>query len=178
MQGKMLSLMEKETKVSMPGTINGIKIKRLSIEDFNIKLKEIMEVYHNAYIEMPIYAYQKRHDIKGYLKWLYKVDPEGFFVATLNNKIVGFIAVCQNWWDYGLNEYIGEIHEWVVERDYQKCGIGSLLFKTATNVLKKRHNAIGLWVGNKNEKAISFYKKKGFQISGKMGKWLRMRKIF
>lgn len=158
--------------------VNEITIKRLSIEDFNIKLKEIMEVYRNAYIEMPIYAYKSRHDVRGYLKWLYKTDPEGFFIATSNNKIVGFIAVCQDWWDYALNEYIGEIHELAVERDYQKCGIGNLLFETATNILKKRHNAIGLWVGNKNEKALSFYKKRGFQIFGKMGKWLRMRKIF
>ncbi len=162
----------------MSSPINGTKIKRLSIEDFNTQLKDIIEVYHNAYIEMPVYAYQKRHDIKGYLKWLYKVDPDGFFVAVLNNKIVGFIAVCQNWWDYVLNEYIGEVHELAVEKDYQNSGIGSLLFETATDLLRQTHNTIGLWVGEKNQRAITFYKKRGFEVSRKVGKWLKMIKIF
>lgn len=164
--------------LSIPGASNGVKIKRLSVEDFNVRLKEIMEVYHNAYTEMPIYAYKSRHDIKGYLKWLYKLGPEGFFVATLDDKIVGFIAACQNWWDYALNKDVGEIHELAVEKNYQKSGIGSLLFEAAIDLLRQRHNIIGLWVGDRNERAILFYKKRGFKIAGKAGKWLRMRKVF
>jgi len=155
-----------------------IRIEGLSIEDLNKEINNIIEVYRGAYIEIPIYAYQKRHDIKGYLKWLYRADPDGFFVATLDRKIVGFIAACQDWWDYGLNKYLGEIHELAVERDYQGCGIGSLLFEKATTFLRKKHDTIGLWVGEKNERAITFYKKKGFKVFGKMGRWLRMRKTF
>jgi ribosomal protein S18 acetylase RimI-like enzyme len=153
-----------------------INISSLSPEEFKEFLDKMIVIYQNGYRNLEEYAYKKRHDIKSYLKWLYKNDPEGFLAAFSNkDKPIGFIAGCRFWQDKIFGE-IGEIHELVVDRTFQRKGVGKKLFREIITIFRKHHDKIGLWVGGNNIKAISFYRQTGFKVTGKGGKWLRMIK--
>ena len=78
-----------------------------------------------------------------------------FYVATINNEVVGYI---------GRYEYIGEVEilNFVVDEDYQRQGIGQMLFDKVLNEIKEI-NKITLEVRRSNQKAINFYYKNGFK---------------
>ncbi len=149
-----------------------MKIRNVNIND----LEKFIEVYISAYKKLNKYFYRKKRNIKWYFKWLLKRDKEGFFVAEIDDKAVGFIACDANWEGF-FNEKIGEIHEIVVREEYKGRGIGKELMKKAEAYLKsKGHNIIELWVGEENYIAIKFYRKLGYKEEGKFGEWIRMYK--
>lgn len=145
----------------------------MSPEEFKERRQELVEVYRRGYRGLEEYAYRRPSDIKSYLNWLYRTDPEGLIVAEEDGRILGFVAACRNWWDRELGE-VGEIHELVVVPERQGEGIGSKLLGAALDYLGKHHEAFGLWVGEKNERAKAFYLKRGFVPIGQVGKWIRM----
>lgn len=159
----------------MESEIN-INIITLSPKQFKTWLELLIEIYHEAYQGLSRYAYRHRGDIRSYIRWLYRVDPQGFLVAKGANGPVGFIATCRHWWDRVHGE-VGEMHELVVHPDHQGQGIGRLLFQAGLNYLRQERQTITLWVGENNAKAIAFYRKWGFKRVGKVGQWLRMLKV-
>jgi len=152
-----------------------INIHSLTPEEFKKSLDKMIVIYQNGYKNLEEYAYKKRHDIKSYLKWLYKIDPESFLTAFSKDKPIGFIAGCRFWQDKIFGE-IGEIHELVVDKTFQRKGVGKKLFQEIFIDFRKHHDKIGLWVGENNINAISFYRQTGFKVTGKVGRWLRMIK--
>ncbi|MDL1957320.1 MAG: GNAT family N-acetyltransferase [Candidatus Desulfofervidus auxilii] len=152
-----------------------IEIHSLSLDEFKQNLENLIKIYLNAYKDLKAYAYTHRRNVKSYLKWLYKSDPESFFIAISDKKIIGFVAGTRFWWDKTYGE-IGEVHEIVVDKPYQGKGIGKMLMERILFFLQKYHDTIGLWVGEKNQRAIAFYQHLGFNIVGQVGRWLRMIK--
>lgn len=142
-------------------------------EEFKQLRRKLAQVYREAYRGLEPYAYSDLSDIKGYINWLYRTDPEGFIIAVGEDEVIGFVACCRNWWDKELGA-IGEIHEIAVLPQHQGKGIGSALLKEALSFLGQAHEVFGLWVGEGNEKAKAFYLKHGFESVGKLGKWIRM----
>jgi len=150
-----------------------VEIKPLkSLENLGEKLKDI---YLAAYGKDYLYAYRDPARVKRYLKWLMKHAKGGFFVAFVDGKPVGFLALQPDCRFHG--ETIPEIHEFVVHPDYQRLGIGHRLMEEALNFLREQgFSRVALWVGEKNEKARRFYERLGFRVTGKQGAWLRMEK--
>ncbi|MGC8754871.1 MAG: GNAT family N-acetyltransferase, partial [Thermosulfidibacteraceae bacterium] len=83
-----------------------------------------MEDYIKAYSDLKEYKYTSKKDIKNYFKWLYKRDKEGFFVAEVDGKIVGFAAGDANWIN-SEGEKVLEIHEIFVIPEMRGKGIGT-----------------------------------------------------
>ncbi len=150
--------------------IKGLVIERLKELNRNI-IKELIEVYISGYSDMDKYHYTRSRDIKRYIKWLFKRDKNGFFVAKDGEKIIGFVACDANW------NGIGAIHEIVVRKEYQGRGIGKKLMEKCLAYLSKYVDKIELYVGSENERAINFYKKFGFKIVHDFGYWTKMIKI-
>jgi len=152
-----------ESKNSKSSLVNKVKIRKAKKSDF----EKLIEIYQRAYQDLKEYAEEGKENILKYLNWLYKQDKDGFLVATLDNNIVGFICADKNW-----TKERGEIHEFVVDPNYQNLGIGKLLFEKALSYLKESGKKyVGLWVGEKNIKAKNFYKKYGFEYKGKIKVW-------
>lgn len=140
------------------------------------RIKEFVAVYERAYEGLEIYAYRRESEVIWYLKWLHKRAPEGFLAALAGGKPVGFIAVDYRWVDYR-GRPTGEIHEFVVDPSFQGRGIGKRLCLAWLDVLRaKGHRWFGLWVGEHNTRAQSFYEKLGFRKVGQWGIWIRMEK--
>ncbi len=138
------------------------------------ELESLIDVYRKAYRGLEEYADTDRKKIREYLRWLFNRDREGFFVAKVDGKIVGFIA-SDAWW----RPRHGEIHEFVVLPEYRKHGIGRKLFKRALDYLKGRGDkSVGLWLGEKNYNAKDFYSHYGFRFIRKVGIWEKWGKKF
>lgn len=151
-----------------------VKIEMLSGEKFKRMTPELIRIYFSAYSDFPEYAYPNRREVKRYLKWLLKGDPQGFFVAIWDGKPVGFIAVHSRWYDWQ-EDLVGEIHELAVDKEYQKKGIGKTLIEKALDYLKsKGRKRITLWVGERNDRAIKIYERMGFIKLYQWGIWIRM----
>ncbi|MCX7730716.1 MAG: GNAT family N-acetyltransferase [Candidatus Caldatribacterium sp.] len=159
----------------MNGPMGDLRIVNPTEEELRCLMPDLVHLYERAYAALPEYGYHLSQRIEGYIRWLFRGDPKGFFVALLGERVAGFIGVHAQWWEDG--ELFGEIHEFVVDPDFQGKGIGTALFTHALTYLETSgRRKIGLWVGEKNEHAIAFYLRRGFRRVGQYGKWVRMVK--
>ncbi|MBI4162455.1 MAG: GNAT family N-acetyltransferase [Candidatus Aenigmarchaeota archaeon] len=117
-------------------------------------LKELAKAYTRAY---SIYnKWEHWNDERSYalLSYWHKRQPDLAFVAELDKKVVGaFVAGIKPWWD-GNHLVDGEL---VVDPDYQKKGIGTLLLKKVLEKSLSKYNA--------NEWEATTFKKTKFPLS-------------
>ena len=89
-------------------------------------------------------------------------QPDGVFVAEIGGKVVGFaIVLYREWFGIAYLDYIQTKVEWA------KKGIGhQLIQKCVSWAGEKGARIIYTETGRNNEKAIKFYQKHDFQITG------------
>ena len=68
-------------------------IRRVGKED----VESFVDVYTNSYRGLEEYASTRKRDIKNYFKWLMSRDRDGFMIAEVDGKAVGFVACDTNW---------------------------------------------------------------------------------
>lgn len=148
------------------------------IELFNPKdIDKITNLYLKAYKHLEEYSYTHKEDVEVYINWLLRRDVAGVFVVKDHDKIVGFMAIDGNWYSKKYNKVLGAIHELFIDPEYFDKGIGSMLMKKALEYFKQRNlDLVELWVGDKNQRAMKFYEKFGFQEDGRYNFWVRMVK--
>ncbi len=150
----------------------------MNIELFDSKYKEdVVNLYLKSYKNLEEYAYTHKEDVEVYLNWLSRRDIAGLFIAKDKDKIVGFMALDGNWYSKKYNKIVGAIHELFVDPGYFNKGVGKAMMEKAIEYFKQRHlDAIELWVGDGNQRAMAFYKKFGFEEDGRYNFWIRMVK--
>lgn len=84
-------------------------------------------------------------------KWKYS-----FYVTDASNIMKAFLIASEK--DKSVH-----IHKFVVDKPFQREGLGS---KMLEHILKKSNKPLTLKVRSDNEKAIVFYKQKGFNVNG------------
>lgn len=90
--------------------------------------------------------------------YFYETNPEGFIVADLNHKLIGFIIGIK------INNRKTKILMLSVLPQYQKQKIGTkLLLEFIKRTKKEKIYTIELEVKTDNHKAIRFYEKNGFK---------------
>ncbi|SNZ09201.1 Acetyltransferase (GNAT) family protein [Persephonella hydrogeniphila] len=151
--------------------------EKIRLEDFSEKyIPDVIDIIMDAYQEHPEYGEASRKHAKRYIKWL-KKHSTFFKVLTVDDKPVGFVVGDGNWIDMD-GKTVGEIHELSLKKDYWGKGLGDYLLKEVLNHFKKTGlKTAALWVGEKNKRAIDFYRKHGFKETGKsIYGWLRMER--
>ena len=107
---------------------------------------------------------------KGYLDNFYLNDDKVIFVALDNEKIIGFISVCNE------KEYI-YLDDYSVSEKYRGKKIGSKLMEMAfEHALYLGIYDILTHVESANKSSIAFYTKKGFDIVEMQGHRLLIKK--
>ena len=95
--------------------------------------------------------------------YFYETYPEGFLVAELNHKIVGFLVGVH------INTQLSKILMISVSPDFHKKKIGTQLLQKFIEISKKdKIKRIELEVRTDNFKAINFYLKNKFKITEKI----------
>jgi len=91
-----------------------------------------------------------------------KEQPDGVFVAEINGEVVGFaIVMYRNWFDIAYLDYIQVKTKWLNK------GIGHKLIEKCMDwAREKGARIVYTETGKDNERAIKFYQKHGFQITG------------
>lgn len=152
-----------------------IKIEKIEKWDQNI-LEELVGIYMRGYKDMPEYGGEGRRYARRYLNWCWKKAKDGFFVAKIGDKIVGFIVCDRDWYSKYEDKTVGAVHEFVIDKKYQGRSIGKKLMEKCLEHLGRYNTKIELWVGEKNISAMKFYEHYGFKIAGQSGIWVRMVK--
>jgi len=91
-----------------------------------------------------------------------KEQPDGVFVAEISEEVVGFaIIMYRDWLSIAYLNYMQVKTKWINK------GIGHKLIEKCMDWAKKKGARIVYTeTGKNNEKAIKFYQKHGFQITG------------
>ncbi len=148
-----------------------LEVERASSED----IEDLANIYLEGYAGLEEYAYTNREDVLAYLNWLFRRDGAGVFVAKVEGRKVGFVAVDGNWFSKREGRVVGAIHELVVLPNYRNRSIGKRLLESAIEYFKEKNLPLAeLWVGDENSRAIEFYKKHGFEERDRFNYWIRM----
>lgn len=100
------------------------------------------------------------------LDWNLRDNTSILFIATKNNKIIGYVTADISWFrysSYNSNNYctIGDI---MIDENFRHLGIGKLFIGEIKKWAKSEStNKIILNVFSKNTKALNFFKKQGFE---------------
>lgn len=94
-----------------------------------------------------------------------KSYPENTIIADVDGKIVGFACYITSR-DTDLPN-AGEINAIYVLKEYYHQGIGSKLIEACERKFAS-YDTFFLWVLAKNNSAINFYKKQGYEFDGKV----------
>ncbi|MGZ9819741.1 GNAT family N-acetyltransferase [Peribacillus simplex] len=137
------------------------KLQEISYETFNETFKHQNSPENmNAYLE-------KAFNLKQLEKELSNISSQFFFVY-FDNEVAGYLKVNTN---DAQSEEMGaeslEIERIYIKKKFQKHGLGKNLLNIAMEIAMER-NKKKIWLGvwEKNENAISFYKKLGFVQTG------------
>lgn len=154
-----------------------LKVENTRLENFSDeKIDDLIDILMDAYQEYPEYGESGKKQAKRYIKWLNK-HSTFFKILYHNDKPAGFVVGDSNWIDLN-GENVGEIHELSVKKEYWGKGYGDFLLKQVLKHFKEKGlKKASLWVGEKNKRAIDFYRKHGFNETGiNYYGWLRMEK--
>ncbi len=150
----------------------GIRIRPVRGEE----LDELARLYMRAYRGLERYGEPSQEEAEAYLGWLYTGCPEGFLVAELDGKPVGFVAANPSWQSRDRGEVL-EVHELVVAPEFRGRGIARALMEEALRLGRARGRKWAcLWVGEGNTVARGWYERLGFREVGRWGDWIRMRR--
>ena len=84
--------------------------------------------------------------------------------AEIGGKVIGFILGGVSGWEYGIPENIGWVDSLGVNKEFQKKGIATLLFKKMASLFKEVGvDTIYVFVNWKNRGLLQFFSKMGFK---------------
>ncbi|GIN23320.1 GNAT family N-acetyltransferase [Siminovitchia fordii] len=137
------------------------KLQEISYETFNETFKHQNSPENmNAYLEKAFNLNQLKNELSNVCSQ--------FFFVYFHNEVAGYLKVNTN---DAQSEKMGdeslEIERIYIKKKFQKHGLGKYLLNKAMEIAMER-NKKKIWLGvwEKNENAISFYKKMGFDQNG------------
>lgn len=84
--------------------------------------------------------------------------------AEIDGKVIGFILGGVSGWEYGIPENIGWVDTLGVNKEFQKKGIATLLFKKMISLFKEVGvDTVYVFVNWKNRGLLQFFDRMGFK---------------
>jgi mycothiol synthase len=144
--------------VEIPATQNGFEIATF---DPKFHKAEWLELNNKIFINHPDQGNWAIEDLENRMAepWF---DPEGFFIAFENKKMIGFCWTKIHH-DFVNQDPVAELYVIGVDPDSRTKGIGNAVAVTALNYLKEKGlNQAMLYVDADNSKALKLYESLGF----------------
>jgi len=136
-----------------------IDIKLASIEDLSQCANILMNIYNSNVLNE---GWNKETSFN-ICKFYYTLQPDLFYVAKDNDKVVGFTFSYIKPWAKGNQLMVEELS---VLEDYRKQKIASKLLKKLITTAKEKYNIItvcGTTYNSEQEMPFSWYKRIGFE---------------
>lgn len=148
--------------------MNTIKIRKAALAD----LPELQTISKRTFFET-FAAHNSAADLQKYLETSFsaaKLTRElndlnsEFYLALLDNEVIGYLKINYGPAQTELKDKSSlEIERIYVLKDFHGKKVGQVLYTTALDIaLRAKLKYIWLGVWEKNQRAISFYKKNGF----------------
>ena len=150
--------LHRSLNTEIPNTPHNLEIATFKPE---IHKQEWLELNNKIFVNHPDQGNWAKADLENRMAepWF---DPEGFFLALENQKIVGFCWTKIHH-DFVNQDPIGELYVIGVDPDSHAKGIGKAVASTALNYLKQKGlNQVMLYVDADNSKALNLYESLGF----------------
>lgn len=125
-------------------------------------LQVLSKTYTIAYNSINIGEKWTQNSAYKLIKYLFEDQPDLFFVATIDEKIVGgIVASLKPWWD-GNHLIDGEIF---IHPDFQKKGIGVRLVKQLFTTAKEKYGVVSwdTFTHKFYKNPLAWYKDIGFE---------------
>jgi ribosomal protein S18 acetylase RimI-like enzyme len=116
-------------------------------EKAGVTREDVNDLYKNAF--------KKKHLVKKW-EWIHTLDHGIFLIAKSGRKVIGVICLL-------VAPDKNQLKALYVLPEYQRRGIGSMLWEKAKIFLDHSKNTVIVQAAAYNKKAISFYKKLGFK---------------
>ena len=149
--------------------MNSVKIRNAEETDVNdlVELWKVLVIEQGTGDIVYVDDLQNQKVIKNsYLKSI-KEEPRGFFVAEVNNKVVGFAKASTEsiLTPLRTQRKFGTINGLVVKEEYRRRDIGTMLVEHCFKYLKGNGiDSALLHVFHDNTPAIRLYEKLGFEL--------------
>lgn len=145
-----------------------IRTKKCTVEDLQALQEISIETFNATFKDQ-----NSPENMKSYLERAFNLEQlenelstifSEFYFVYFKNEVAGYLKININ---DAQSEEMGhdslEIERIYIKNKFQSHGLGKVLFNKALEVAKE-HNRKKIWLGvwEKNENAISFYKKMGF----------------
>ncbi len=114
-------------------------------------IPEIVEIEERAFPKSPYPTYVFLYNLSN--------NPEGFLVAEVENKVVGYVI-------FELRPWLGEGHivSIAVHPDHRRAGIGTILMREAERRISEAgYETVRLEVRESNFQARRFYERLGYR---------------
>ena len=144
-------------KIWMDGKVTKeIVVRNYCTEDLE-DIKEILSEYPS-----PTGRVWSEEMVEEMMSDALKAQPDGVFVAEIDGKVVGFtIVMYRDWLNIAYLDYIQ------VKTNQIDKGIGHRLMEKCINWAREKDaRIIYTETGKNNERAIKFYQRHGFKITG------------
>ena len=149
-----------------------LKLKECSLADLEELRKISLETYYQTFRSMC-----SEEVMKNYLEEAFntqKIEQElknknsKFYFLYSDNVLSGYLKINEGDAQHAFKfDTHMELERFYVKKDFQGAGLGRHLIKKAIQIAKKKSKeCLWLSVWEKNEDAIEFYKKFGFEIIG------------
>jgi len=147
----------------LPNTPRKILVRNYNSEDLT-DIKKILTEYIS-----PTDRVWDNNMVEAFISDALREQPDGVFVAELDGKVAGFAAVIfRDWQNIAYLDYIQ------VKTSEMRKGVGHNLIEKCINWSKmKGARIVYTETGRNNVRAIEFYKKHGFQITGYIPEYYR-----
>ncbi|MFD2176870.1 GNAT family N-acetyltransferase [Veronia pacifica] len=97
-------------------------------------------------------------------------QPNHVFVATLDDKVIGFVHCCQSRDPANSDDNVGEITAIYLSPDHERKGAGSALIQHTEQQLRDQgYGSVTLWALKDNIGAHQFYLRSGYLPDGEEG---------
>lgn len=147
-------------------------LKLCAHEDLNSLRELSIKTYYETFAK-----FNKKEDMAAYLEDAFNVHKIGnelndinseFYFLFYNGQIAGYLKLNEAPSQTDINDKDSlEIERIYVSSEFQDAGLGSYLMQQAlSKAIERNKKYVWLSVWEKNEKAIRFYKKKGFYEIG------------
>jgi ribosomal-protein-alanine N-acetyltransferase len=134
---------------------------RISLKTNILKIELMNEKFIEQIYNIEKASFKESYT-KQFLKYLLKICPNTFLIATINGMPIGYIVTL-------IQEKKAKLISLAIAPEWRKMGFGECLIKRILERIKSYDaRDISLEVRETNYNAISLYKKLGFRIEGKI----------
>ena len=123
------------------------------------EIRHLVPIYKASYTEHNVFM-KSDEEVRNYIENLHGT----FIIAEEDSRIVGGLCIQKS--ITASNHILAKFVHFAVDKEHRRKGIGTAIFRAAEKAIGK--GKIELFVSEKSQEFLEFYKSLGYEIEGKL----------